>query len=159
MYGHDNLTDPYCYNSITGYLVTFENFLVLWQSKLHTNMDMSEKDSEVIALAHICIELFPIMGIAAYLSEAVGLPMVDTTMNFSTHEDNADALVLEDTLPPQSTSYNKHYETKNIWFSEDIVKPSIKLFKIDMFEQLWGLFTKEIPFTTFEYLRKKLMGW
>ena len=80
-------------------------------------------------------------------------------MKVSIHEDNAGALVLAETLPPQFTPRSKHYAIKTIWFREQIVLRGIKLFKIDTSEQLGDMFTKGQPKETFEYLRCKLMGW
>ena len=60
---------------------------------------------------------------------------------------------------PKLTTRNKHYVAKSIWFQEDIVKRGIQLVKIDTGEQLGDIFTKSLPKTTFEYLRKKLIGW
>ncbi len=93
------------------------------------------------------------------LGEKVGLPVSDATMNVSIHEDNAGALVLVETLPPQFTPRSKHYAIKMIWFWEQIVQRKIKLLKIDTVEQLGDLFTKGLPRATFEYLRGKFMGW
>ena len=93
------------------------------------------------------------------LGEKIGLPVSDATMNVSIHEDNAGALVLAETLPPQFTPRSKHYAIKTIWFREQIVQRKIKLLKIDTVEQLGDLFTKGLSRATFEYLRKKLMGW
>jgi hypothetical protein len=66
---------------------------------------------------------------------------------------------LAETLPPQFTPRSKHYAIKTIWFREQIVQRKIKLLKIDTVEQLGDLFTKGLPRATFEYLRRKLMGW
>eukprot|EP00804_Cyclotella_cryptica_P001130 CCRYP_008392-RA/>CCRYP_008392-RA protein AED:0.20 eAED:1.00 QI:0/-1/0/1/-1/0/1/0/77 len=52
-------------------------------------------EAEVIALAHCCRELFPIMDMVSLLGTKVGLPVSGATMNVSIHEDNAGALVLE----------------------------------------------------------------
>ncbi len=93
------------------------------------------------------------------LGEKAGLPVSEATMNVSIHEDNAGALVLAETLPPQFTPRSKHYAIKTIWFREQIVQRKIKLLKIDTVEQLGDLFTKGLPRATFEYLRRKLMGW
>ena len=93
------------------------------------------------------------------LGTKVGLPVSGATMKVSIHEDNAGALVLAETLPPQFTPRSKHYAIKTIWFREQIVQRKIKLFKIDTVEQVGDLFTKGLPRATFEYLRKKLMGW
>ena len=70
-------------------------------------------DIEVIALAHSCRELFPIMDIVASLGESVRLPMRETTMNASINEDNSGALVLAKILPPYFTPHIKHYTTKH----------------------------------------------
>ena len=43
-------------------------------------------------------------------------------MNISIHEDNAGALILAKTLPPQFTPSSKYYAAKTIWFREEIFK-------------------------------------
>jgi hypothetical protein len=94
------------------------------------------------------------------LGVVVGLPTTDlTSMHVSIHEDNAGALVLAETIPPQYTPRSKYYAIKTVWFREEIQKRKIKLFKIDTVEQLGDMFTKGLPKVTFEYLRKKIMGW
>jgi len=98
------------------------------------------------------------MDMDSMLEEKVGLPVSDATMNVSIHEDNAGALVLVETLPPQFTPRSKHYAIKTIWFREQIGQRKIKLFKIDTMEQLGNLFTKGLPRATFEYLRCQLLG-
>ena len=116
-------------------------------------------EAEIVALAHSCRELFPIMDMVSSIGHVVGLEVGDTSMNVSIHEDNAGALILAETLPPQYTPRSKHYAIKTVWFREAIVKRGIKLVKIDTVEQLGDIFTKSLPRVVFEYLRKKLMGW
>eukprot|EP00804_Cyclotella_cryptica_P019243 CCRYP_006144-RB/>CCRYP_006144-RB protein AED:0.16 eAED:0.14 QI:0/-1/0/1/-1/0/1/0/98 len=96
------------------------------------------------------------MDMVMLLGTKVGLPLKETTM---IHEDNAGALVLAATLPPQFTPQSKQYAIKTIWFREQIVKKKIKLVKIDTVEPLGDLFTKGLTRVTFEYLRWKLLGW
>ena len=159
MYGHERNNDPACVKSRTGYVITVADCPIHWQSKLQTETALSTMEAEIIALAHSCRELFPVMDIVKSLSSAVGLANPETSMHVSIHEDNAGALVLAETLPPQFTPRSKWYASKTIWFREEIVKRSIKLIKIDTVEQLGDLFTKGLPKVTYEYLRKKLMGW
>ena len=99
------------------------------------------------------------MDMVALLGSGVGIPGGLTMMNESIHEDNAGALILGQTLPPQHTPHSKHYTIKTGWFWEQIVRQGIKLLKIDILEQLGGIFTKGLGKVTFEYPRKKLMGW
>lgn len=159
MYGHEAMDDPVCVKSRTGFVIMVANCPIMWQSKLQTETTLSTMEAEIVALAHSCRELFPIMDGVSIMGKAIGLPVGNTTIQVSIHEDNAGALVLAETSPPQFTSRSKHYHTKTIWFREEIVKHGIKLLKISTTEQLGDLFTKGLPKPGFEHLRKKLMGW
>ncbi len=87
-------------------------------------------EAEIVALAHCASELIPIIEMVQSMAPVVGLPFDKITMNVSIHEDNAGALILADTLPPQFTPRSKHYHTKTIWFREQIKFFKIKLIKI-----------------------------
>ena len=93
------------------------------------------------------------------MGKAVGLSIGAPLMKVSVHKDNVGALILAKTLPPQFTPRSKYYATKTIWFREEINKRKIQLLKISTIEQLGDMFTKGLPRQTFEYLRKKIMGW
>ena len=102
----------------------------------------------------------PILDIVDEIGEAVGLKQSDSPqMHIRIHEDNAGALVLAKTVPPQFTPASKHYAVKTHWFREQIIKRGIELCKIATVEQLGDICTKCLPQATFEYLRKKMMGW
>jgi hypothetical protein len=92
------------------------------------------------------------------IAEATNLPIGNTTMNVSMHEENLGALVLAQTLPPQFTPLSKYYGMKTIWFLEEIFKRGIELNKIDTVKQLGDIFTKGLIRVAFEYLTKKIMG-
>ena len=51
----------------------------------------------------IVAKIVTIKDMVATLGEAVGLPKDLTTMHVPIHEDNAGALILAETLPPQYT--------------------------------------------------------
>ena len=113
--------------------LTFPIVLFIWESKLQTEISLSKMESDINALAHSCRELSPIIDIKKSPGQTVGLPIGDTTMNVSIHEDNAGALILSKTLPPQFTPRSKYYASKTIWFREEINKREIKLLKIDRY--------------------------
>jgi hypothetical protein len=161
LYGHEKITDPACAKSRTGFLLTVSNCpMMVWVSKLQTETALSTMEAEIIALAHCCWELFPVMDIVAEVGKAVGLETKDlTTMHVSVHEDNAGALILAQTIPPWFTPRSKYYAIEVVWFREEIVKRGIKLLKIETIEQLGDIFTKGLPRATFEYLTKGMMGW
>ena len=60
-------------------------------------------ESNINALDHSYRELLPIIDITITLGQAFGMPIGDTTMNVSIHEDNGGALILAAALPPQFT--------------------------------------------------------
>jgi len=160
LYGHEKSNDPICAKSRTGFVIKVANCPILWQSKLQTETALSTMEAEIIALAHSCRELFPVMDLVHEMGSVVGLPTEDlTTMHVSIHEDNAGALVLAETIPPDFTPRSKYYAIKTVWFREEIQKRKIKLLKIETVEQLGDMFTKGLPRATFEYLRRKMMGW
>ena len=136
MYGHKLPIDTACVKIRTGFVITFADCPVFWASKLQTETALSTMEADIITLAHSCRELFPIIDITISLGQAFGLQIGDTTINVSIHEDNAGALILAQTLPPQFTPQSKYYASKTIWFHEEINKKG-----------------------TFEYLWKKIMGW
>jgi hypothetical protein len=159
-YGHKEHMDPACAKSQPGFIVTFVYCPVLWQSKLQTEAALSMMAAKITALAACCRELFPIMDMVSSVTNSVKLPIGQTTMNVSIHEDNSGALVLAKTLPPQFTPQSKYYAIKMIWFREDIFfKRNVQLLKIDTVKQLGDIFTKGLTCVVFEYLRKKIMGW
>ena len=111
-------------------------------------------------MAACCRELMPILDIVEEIGDTVGLCQSDRPrMHVHIHEDNAGALILAETVPPQFTPRSKHYAVKMQWFREQLIERAILVVKIATTEQLGDLFTKCLPIPQFEYLRKQLMGW
>ena len=159
LFGFEKPTDPASAKSRTGFTILVAEVPVLWISKLQTETALSTMEAEIVALSHSCKELFPVMEIVGSVGPAFGIPVGTTEMNVSIHEDNAGALILAQKLPPEYTPRSKYYHIKTIWFREEVVKRGIKLLKIETVEQLGDIFTKGLSKVTFEYLRRKLMGW
>ncbi|KAL7479908.1 hypothetical protein ACHAW6_005627 [Cyclotella cf. meneghiniana] len=160
LYGNAKITCSEVIKSRTGFLITVCECPMVWVSKLQTETALSTKEAKIIALAHCCRDLFPIIDIVTFLGKVIGLPTKDlVSMYVSIHEDNTRALVLAKTIPPEFTPRNKYYTIKTVWFQEEIQKRAIKLLKIDSVEQLGDIFTKGLPHVTFENLRMKMMGW
>jgi hypothetical protein len=94
MCSHEDHTDPACAKSCTGFIITFAECHVFWQSKLQTETALSTMEAKIIALPVCCKELFPIIDMVCSSAEATNLPIGNTTMNVSIHEDNSGVLVL-----------------------------------------------------------------
>ena len=160
LYGHEHPSDPACVKSRTGFVIKVANCPVLWKSQLQSSKTaLSTMEAEITALAHCCRELFPLIDMVKSLSKVYGLEEQAAEMKVSIHEDNAGALLLAQTLPPQFTPRSKWYHIETVWFREEIVKRQIKLMKICTTEQLGDIFTKGLSKDVFQILRRKLMGW
>ena len=83
MFGHEDHTDPACAKSRTGFIITFADCPVFWQSKLQTETALSTIEAKFIALSACCRELFPTMDIVSSVTSSIKLPISirDTTMN------------------------------------------------------------------------------
>ena len=101
MYGHKKLNDPACAKRRTDYINTVANCPVLWQAEFHSETALSTMDAEVIALAHSCRELLPIIDMVTSLDDVAGLSNNLPTTCISIHKDNTEALILLEILPPQ----------------------------------------------------------
>ena len=102
----------------------------------------------------------PIINLVESVGKAVGLGnSTGPKMDVIIHEDNAGALILAETVPPQFTLLSKAYAVKTHWFREQIIERGIKIMKISTTEQLGDICTKCLPLATFQYLCKKLVGW
>ena len=144
-YIYEKISNPEVVKSRTGFLINMCKCPVVRVSKLQTETALSTMEAEIIALAHCCRELFPVMDLVTDLGKALGLPTEDlVTMHVSIHEDNAGALVLAETIPPEFTPRSKYYAIKTVWFREEIICQGIKLLKIDTVKQLGDIFTKGI---------------
>ena len=159
LYGHEDPTDPACVKSRTGFVITAANCPIVWKSTLQTKTALSTMEAEISALAHCMKELLAIMDMAQMLAEYYGLEGVETQMDVSLHEDNAGALVLANTIPPEYTPRSKFYHIETIWFREQINLRGIKVNKIATVDQLGDIFTKGLSREQFEYLREQLCGW
>jgi len=158
LYGYEEKLDPVCVRSRTGYVINVANCPVLWKSSLQTEIATSTMEAEVIALSNCCRDLLPIIDLVAEVGASVGMPS-EQKPTLRIHEDNAGALILAQTIPPQCTPRSKHYAIKTHWFRWECLNRGIILQKIPTTEQVGDMFTKCLPQATFEYLRKKLMGW
>ena len=86
MFGHENHTDPACLNILTGSVINFAYYPVLWVSKLQTETALLTTESKIIVLDHCCRELFTINEITVSFSKSLSLTIIGTTMRVSIHE-------------------------------------------------------------------------
>ena len=92
LYGYEENADPASVKSRTGFVIAVAMCPVVWVSKLQTETALSTMEAEIIALAHSCRELFPVLDMVSCLGPACGIQGGDATMGVTIHEDNAAVL-------------------------------------------------------------------
>ena len=58
MIGHEDYTDPVCAKSWTGFIITFADCPVFWQSKLQTEMALLTMEAEIKLFLHAAESCF-----------------------------------------------------------------------------------------------------
>ena len=113
LYNYEDFYDSVCIRSRTGYVINVAGCHVLWKSQLQTEISTSTMQAAVIVLAACCRELIPTAAMVKEVGTAVGLSTSESIKtHVCIHEDNAGALVLAQTTPPQFTPASKHYAVK-----------------------------------------------
>ena len=162
LYGHEDVQDPHCVRSRSGFVILAFGCPVVWKSKLQTEIALSTMEAEYVAISTACRDLLPVINIVKSLSASVGYD-TDFVSNIHVriHEDNVGALTLGKMEPRRYTPRSKHYAIKYHWFREHVADKSkkIQLVKIDTKNQLGDIFTKGLTQVPFEHLRRLLMGW
>ena len=162
LYGHEDVQDPHCVRSRTGFVILAFGCPVLWKSSLQTEIALSTMEAEYISISTACRDLLPVINIVKQLSASVGFDTdFISKIHVRIHEDNVGALTLGKMEPRRMTPRSKHYAIKYHWFREHVANKSnkIELVKIDTKNQLGDIFTKGLTQVPFEHLRRLLMGW
>ena len=151
--------DPVCVKSRAGFLLTLGGCLLLWVSKLQTEVALSTTEAEYIAMSQAMRELIPMRTLLQQVGTTLHLDFAKPAIVHSkVFEDNDGDLKLA--TAPNISPRTKHIAVKYHFFREAVGEgKGIQIMKIDTAEQMADIFTKGLPMTQFQYLRKKLIGW
>jgi Reverse transcriptase (RNA-dependent DNA polymerase) len=160
LWPYEDIQDPSCVKSRTGYMICVADCPVIWKSKLQTETALSTMEAEYVALSMAMRELIPLKYGVLEVASSIGLKLQDyTAMKNTIWEDNAGALALAKLEPPRMTPRSRHYAVKYHWFREHIVPEKIELVKIETKNQLADILTKGLRTDQFKHIRNLLMGW
>jgi hypothetical protein len=145
--------DPYCVCSQTGYIICLLDCLLLWISKLQTEITLSTMEAEYIALSASCRDLFPMIDVTNKICLALHLTLSNTTeKHIKIHKDYVGTLILCQVKPRWMTPCSKHYAVKYHSFWEHLISQKIQLVKIVSTDQLGNIFTKGLDKIAFQRL-------
>ena len=141
----------------TGYVIKYAGCPITFVSKLQTECALSTREAEYIALSQAMRDVIPTVQLLKEFSETFSLDSKQPTIKCTLFEDNNGAIELA--TAPKMRPRTKHIALKYHHFREHVRNGTVKIQRIDTAEQIADIFTKPLPESVFEYLRKKLMGW
>ena len=158
LWGVEDIQDPQCVKSRTGYVLMLAGCPLSWVSKLQTEVALSTMHAEYVALSTSCRDVIPMRQLVKLAAEGLGF---DVNIECRTHstifEDNNGALTLANV--PRMTPTSKSIAVKYHWFRDQVQNGELKVVKVDTKENSADLFTKACERETFERLRMMLCGW
>ncbi len=122
-WNREDVQDPHCVRSRTGYVISLANCPVMWKSRLQTEIALSTMEAEYVSLSTSCQDLFPVIDITKEICLIFNDRLVineNANMHIKIHEDNVGALELGKLEPRRMTPCSKHYAIKYHWFREHI---------------------------------------
>ena len=143
--------------SRSGYVILYAGAPLLQVSKLQTEIALSTTEAEYIALSHSMRDLIPTKHLLHELANFFSIPAPDMVTSCTFFEDNASAQQLA--LCPKLRPRTKHIEIKYHFFRNHVQNGSIQVKFVPSGLQIADIFTKALPFPTFDQHRKALMGW
>jgi len=159
LYSKESHDDPTSVRSRTGFVIALGGNVVLWQSKLQTEIALSTMSAEYIAMSLAMRSLIHLRNVHAEVIKSLELPWTKESLISTVYEDNQACIVLATTDPPRHTPQSRTIAVKYHWFREQLGKDTIKVEKIDGKLQRANILTKPLARTQFESERKMLIGW
>ena len=155
----ENIQDPVCVKSRTGFVLTLGGCPVLWVSKLQQEVALSTTEAEYIALSQAMRELLPMRQLLEEMGTTLELDFIKPAMvHLTVFEDNNGALTMA--TSPKIMPRTKHIAVKYHFFRSHVGdSKEIQVAKIDTDIQKADIFTKGLGAEKFRGLRKLLMGW
>ena len=94
LWGQEDKQDPTCIKSRTGFMLEFSGCLLLWVSKLQTEIALSTTEVEYIALSQLMRELLPAKCMLKKVLKHFGSELEERCSHSTVFEDNNGAIAL-----------------------------------------------------------------
>ena len=156
----EDVMDPTCVKSRTGFVISISGCPVIWSSKLQSDIAGSTMEAEYNALSTAMRDVIPMQNLFKTVGSAVGIDEeVITSFKTTVWEDNMGCLRLARKEPGQYTPRSKHYAVKYHWFRSHLKSTRSTVEHIDTSLQKADIFTKGLRTDKFEAIRLLLCGW
>ena len=122
-----------------------------------TEITLSTTEAEYVALSQAMREVLPLMDLMEELNTVLHLNIDEPKFFCQVFEDNRSTITVAN--GKKFTPRTKHIALKYHHFRAHVHSGRIKIEAIDTHEQTADVFTKPLETSSFQYLRKKLLGW
>jgi hypothetical protein len=139
-------------------MVTYAACLLIWASRLQTEIALSTTEAEYISLSMALREVISLMDLCRELHAKVSNHIQPTpTVHCTAFEDNSGAFELA--TAPKMRPRTKHINSKYHHFRSHVDQKIIQIQQVKTEEQLADFFTKQCSLELFRKFRKSIMGW
>ena len=160
LYSFEDIADPSCVKSRTGFVICIAGCPIVWSSKLQTDVAGSTMEAEYNALSMAMKDVIPLQELFKSVGHSIGLDdETRSTFKTTVWEDNMGCLKLARLAPGQYTPRSKHYAVKYHWFRSKLQETRTTIEHIESKNQKADILTKGLPAQIFKEIRKLLMGW
>jgi hypothetical protein len=154
----DAMNDPSIAKPRTGYIISYRGCLVIWASKLQTEVVLLLTESKYVGLSkslRIAIVMMNLLN--EFKVFGIALPKTNPTVFCKLFEDNAGAihLVKAPKMRPRTRHINQKYHHFREWLNSGL----IDMLPIDTEEQPADLMTKPLDLFLFLKHRLAVMSW
>ena len=155
--------DPVTLRSRTGFVATLGGNLILWGSKLQTEISLSTTEAEYIAASTALRSFLPLKRLVNCMLTTFEIQIPEEIEISMVWEDNNGVIKMVEAAYPNMTPRSKHIAIKYHWFREHLDEKidgtTIRMKQVDTTNQLGDIFTKGIQGEDFRNKRKRLIGW
>ena len=149
-------TEPSSVMSRTGYVILYANCLIIWSSKLQTEIALSTTESEYIALSQSLRDVLPLIDLLNELKGVLPVSTISSKVHCTVFEDNVGCIELANL--PKLRPRTKHIGLKYHHFREHVRNKTVSVQYIDTLNQTADIFTKALSAPQFSKLRHLLTG-
>jgi len=159
LYSKEDHSEPTSVRSRTGFVIALGGNVVVWQSKLQTEIALSMMSAEYIAMSMAMQSLIHLCNVHHEVVKELNLPWTKESLILTVYKDNQACLILATNDPPHHTPQSRTIAVKYHWFHEQLHKDAIRVEKIDGKIQRANILTKPLTHIQFETKCKLLIGW
>ncbi|CAJ1969020.1 unnamed protein product [Cylindrotheca closterium] len=162
LYSVEDVMDPTCVKSRTGYVISVCGCPVVWVSRLQTDIATVTMEAEYNALSMAMRDILPLRRVFRTVAQGLRLSNeTATSLKTTVWEDNMGCLKLARLKPGQYTARSKHYAVKYHWFRSHVSDSTnnISVEYIESEAQKADILTKGLTLDKFRAIRKLLCGW